>query len=533
MGVMVVGFQGLTKTATIPDRLVRRIKESRVKPQRYLFSAILFATGVCLLFGFAFATGGAEPTLDHQLTAVLHQVGFTGRVGSSIEARIGRPIDRKLANLGRLLWFDKVHSLHQDNTCGGCHSPTNGFGDTQPMAIGIQSNNLVGPHRVGPRNQRRTPLAANTAFYAAMMWNGRFNSISGDPFDVSQGFIFPSPEGTTRFPPNDKVITFLSQAQGEMPPTELTEAAGYTGTRGTISRAFDQFDDGLGLSVPLPDASGSRNDPIRKKVLSVLNNTPAYRELFAEVFPEVRDGAPIDFNMFGKAIAEFEFTLVFADAPLDQFSRGDHDAMTESEKRGALLFFGKAGCVQCHAVAGKSNEMFTDFKERVAGIPQIAPFFGVGKGNTIFDGPGQNEDFGMEQITNDPADRYKFRTAPLRNLAVSPGFFHNGSYLRLEDAIRHHLDTYKSARGYNPVAAGLPRDLSYRLGPIEPVLARLDPLLQKPAELREDEVDELVRFVRDGLHDPRVDAKNLCKLVPDRLPSGLQPLEFEACSDRD
>jgi len=66
--------------------------------------------------------------------------------------------------------------------------------------------------------------------------------------------------------------------------------------------------------------------------------------------------------------------------------------------------------------------MFTDFQERVIGVPQIAPFFGVGQGNVIFDGPGQDEDFGLEQISGDEADRYKFRTAPLRNLAVAPGF---------------------------------------------------------------------------------------------------------------
>src|SRR5262249_56002243 len=127
--------------------------------------------------------------------------------------------------------------------------------------------------------------------------------------------------------------------------------------------------------------------------------TPVYRELFGEVFPTVRDGGPIDFNMFGKAIAEFEFTLVFANAPIDQFARGDQRAMTRSQKRGALLFFGKAKCVYCHAVAGQSNEMFSDFKERVIGVPQIAPKFGVGKGNVLFDGPGQTEDFPFHPIT--------------------------------------------------------------------------------------------------------------------------------------
>jgi len=221
------------------------------------------------------------------------------------------------------------------------------------------------------------------------------------------------------------VIKQLLQAQGQMPPTELVEVAGFTGTCGTIDppSLFCQFDDGKGEIVPSPDASGFRNEPIRQKALELLNATPAYRELFGEVFPEVASGAQIDFSMFGRAMAEFEFTIVFADAPLDQFARGDRNAMTTSEKRGALLFFGKGNCVSCHAVSGKSNEMFSDFKSHVIGVPQIAPFFGVGKGNVIFDGPGQDEDFGLEQITGDLNDRYKFRTAPPQESRACPRFF--------------------------------------------------------------------------------------------------------------
>jgi cytochrome c peroxidase len=44
-------------------------------------------------------------------------------------------------------------------------------------------------------------------------------------------------------------------------------------------------------------------------------------------------------------MAKFEFTLIFANAPLDRFARGQRHALTESQKRGALIFFGKAGCV--------------------------------------------------------------------------------------------------------------------------------------------------------------------------------------------
>jgi len=89
--------------------------------------------------------------------------------------------------------------------------------------------------------------------------------------------------------------------------------------------------------------------------------------------------------------------------------------MNDSQKKGALIFFGKGKCSQCHAVGGQSNEMFSDFKMHNIGVPQIAPFFGVGRGNVIFDGPNEDEDFGLEQITGNSADRYKFRSSPLRN----------------------------------------------------------------------------------------------------------------------
>jgi cytochrome c peroxidase len=175
------------------------------------------------------------------------------------------------------------------------------------------------------------------------------------------------------------------------------------------------------------------------------------------------------------------------DAPIDRFARGDASAMTLPEKKGALLFFGSAGCVHCHAVAGRSNEMFSDFNMHVVGVPQIAPRFGVGTGNVNFDGPGADEDFGLEQITGNDADRYRFRTSPLRNAALQPAFFHNGAFTRLEDAIRHHLNVFESALSYDAAAAGVDRDLRTRLGPVEPVLDRLDPRLASPMFLRAEE----------------------------------------------
>jgi len=202
-----------------------------------------------------------EAVMDVGLTLALGLLHFTGEEESALEARLDRSVDPDLADLGRLLWFDKIGGLHSDNTCAGCHAPSDGFGDTQSIAIGVQNNNLVGPGRAGPRNQRRTPMVINTAFFPQLMWNGRFSAPSGDPFDNSDGFSFPAPEGTTRFQAFDPIVTHLLIAQAHIPPTELVEVAGFTGTAGTIGPEFDPFDDGLGSPVPAPDASGSPTAP--------------------------------------------------------------------------------------------------------------------------------------------------------------------------------------------------------------------------------------------------------------------------------
>ena len=203
--------------------------------------------------------------------------------------------------------------------------------------------------------------------------------------------------------------------------------------------------------------------------------------------------------------------------------------MNDQQKRGALIFLGKGRCSQCQSIDGESNEMFSDFKMHAIAVPQIAPEFGVGKGNVLFDGPVQDEDFGLEQVTGNPADRYKFRSSPLRNAALQAAFFHNGAMTKIEDAIRHHLDVYDSARNYDPKKAGVANDLRYRLGPIEPVLARVDPLLQTPIRLSGGEFEALVAFVRDSLLDERAKKQQLCPLIPDSVPSGYSTMIFEEC----
>lgn len=467
--------------------------------QKHSFRIIISISITCLGVGILlFATKWAqaaprdEAQLNQELAEVLLQYGFTGRIEYTLEQRLGRRIDPQLAEIGRMLWFDTITGLNDDNTCAGCHSPTAGFGDTQSIAIGIENNGIVGPSRLGPRNMRRSPMVINTAFFPNLMWNSRFRALSSDPFDNSAGWSFPLPEGLSL---SDQ--PHLLTAQAFIPPTERTEVTGF--------------------HFP------GDNEAIRAEVLNRLNNIPAYRRLFSKVYPEVKAGGPITFDMFGAAIAEFEFTLTFANAPIDRFARGKWTAMTVEEKQGALLFFGEARCVLCHNVSGESNEMFSDFQDHVIGIPQIAPLLT----NNVFDGEGANEDFGKEQITGDPLDRYKFRTSPLRNVAVQPTFMHNGAFTSLEDAVRYHLDAIHMSSTYTPANQNLAPDLIGPMGPIEPVLAHLDPILATPIILSQEQFQQLLAFVVNGLLDPRATPENLRHLVPQAVPSGRTVLIFE------
>lgn len=261
-------------------------------------------------------------------------------------------------------------------------------------------------------------MVINTAFYPTLMWNSRFHAPSGDPFDNSKGFAFPDPEGTRL-----SYLPHLLTAQAFIPPVERVEMSGFhfPGT----------------------------NDDLRAEVLRRLNDNRNYRRIFAHSFPHVKRGDAISFDDIGRAIAEFEFTLTFADA----------------------------------------------------------------------------QDFGLEQASGLPGDRYAFRTSPLRNVALQLFFMHNGAFSRLEDAIRYHLDALGGAATYT--TAGLPADLQGPIGPMLPVLERLDPRLRTRVQLDAEEFAALVDFVRNGLLDPAATPQRLRHLIPEILPSGRPRMVFQ------
>lgn len=144
-------------------------------------------------------------------------------------------------------------------------------------------------------------------------------------------------------------------------------------------------------------------------------------------------GRPINLQDVERAIAAFERTLVSSDSSFDRYARGDRQALTDQEKRGLILFIGKASCSQCH-----NGPNFTDNKFHSLGSLGGASAKLVSNANEI--------DLGRFAVTGKVADRYAFKTPSLRSATGQAYFMHNGAMTTLEQVI----DFYNEGGGRGP-----------------------------------------------------------------------------------
>src|SRR5690606_21363473 len=134
-----------------------------------------------------------------------------------------------------------------------------------------------------------------------------------------------------------------------------------------------------------------------------------YEPHFARAFPGEDD--PLTFDNLAKAIAAFERTLITPGAPFDRYLAGDTAALTPIQKQG-LALFQSSGCISCHNGVTLGGNGYAAFSH--------------------VEGRG---DIGREAVTGRAEDRYVFRIAPLRNVALTAPYFHDGSASSLHDAV--------------------------------------------------------------------------------------------------
>ncbi len=184
-------------------------------------------------------------------------------------------------------------------------------------------------------------------------------------------------------------------------------------------------------------------------LVAKLREIDAYRELFQQAFGQ----EPTRENI-AAALADFERTLVVNDSAFDRYLAGSSEALSPEAQRGAAIFFGpKGGCSRCHSGALLSDQRFHNTGVGETAELQQDPqrratrnFFLGQMGLKPLD-----RDPGRYAVTKNPVDLGAFRTPPLRQVAQTPPYMHNGTLATLGEVI----DFYNRGGAEDPAKSPL------------------------------------------------------------------------------
>ena len=308
--------------------------------------------------------------------------------------------------LGRKLFFDRRLSLNKTFSCAMCHVPEQGFANNE-MATAVGIE--------GRSVRRNAPSLLNVAYASRLFHDGREDRLAQQVW------------------------------------------------------------------APLL-AANEMGNPSIGYVINTIRSLADYDGLFAAVYDAQQPGM----QNIGDALAAYQMTLNAADSPFDRwYFGGDARAVGAAVKHGFELFRGKAGCASCHAVA-EDYALFSDYAMHNTGVGylssqvnsaatvqvQLAPGVFVDVQREVLERVGEPlaADLGLYEITENPADRWKFKTPTLRNVALSAPYMHDGSLTSLREVV----EFYNRGGIANPL---------------------LDPLL-RPLQLQEQEVDALVALLQ-------------------------------------
>jgi cytochrome c peroxidase len=383
-----------------------------------------------------------------------------------------------LAKLGQVLAFDKILSGNRDIACMTCHLPAFATGDDNSLAVG-QGGTGLGPKREPPATgyiPRNAPPLFNLHAMQHLFWDGRVE------VDAQGGFHTPA--GSQITPAMTKVFEFGAiSAQPMFPVTNRFEMRAFSGNELAAIPDDDLTDIWAGL-------------------MKRLGGIGEYRGLFEAAYPGTKF-EDMTFAHAANAIAGFfidQFT--FNHSPWDQFLAGNDEALTQRQLAGAQTFL-TLKCSICHNGSTFSDNQFHD-----VAVVQIGP----GEG----DGLGGHDDFGRMRVTGNLADKYLFRTTPLRNVELTAPYGHDGSIVSLRAFVEHYSESDLKLLGFDPTQ--LDPDLQ---GTVQPnksaILQQRDPLLAGVV-LTPDLVDQLMDYM-SALTDNA--ARNLSRAGPKRVPSKL------------
>jgi cytochrome c peroxidase len=359
-----------------------------------------------------------------------------------------------------------------------CHLPAFATGDDKSLSVG-QGGTGLGPTREPPATgfiPRNAPAAFNLHALKHLFWDGRVE------VDAQGGFHTPA--GAQITPEMAKVFEFGAlSAQPMFPVTNRFEMRAFSGNE--LAAISD--DD-------LPD--------IWAGLMKRLGAIGEYRGLFEAAYPGTKF-EDMTFAHAANAIAGFmidQFT--FNHSPWDQFLAGNDKALTQRQLAGAQTFL-TLKCSICHNGSTFSDEQFHD-----VAVAQIGP----GEG----DGLSGHDDFGRMRVTGNPADKYLFRTTPLRNVELTGPYGHDGAIISLRAFIEHYSESDLKLQSYDPTQ--LEALLQSTLQPNQGDILGQRDILLAGVVLTPDLVDQLMDYMSALTDDA---ARNLSRSAPKHVPSKL------------
>ncbi|MCU0347352.1 MAG: hypothetical protein MUC59_10430 [Saprospiraceae bacterium] len=404
--------------------------------------------------------------LDQELTTSLTASSPTGSLGHYImpasddyanlpNQDAKNPVTAAKAELGKLLFFETGLGVHpkyavskETYSCSSCHVPSMSFtaGRFQGVADGAigfgdhgearVKNPAYGGSEVDAQGARPLPTI-NLTYVTNALWAGGFGS-------------FGTNVGTEDVWNQDTLLAINHK--------------GFEGLEANNQRALvvhRQF-----MDRQIADSLG-------------------YKSMFDEAFPEIPENERYTIKTTAFAIAAYFRTILTNQAPFQNWLKGDEAAMTEQQKRGAVLFFTKAGCYNCH-----NSASLNAMRYEAIGV------------NNLFQSPYDVfrtdvydlRNFGRGGFTKREEDMFKYKVPQLYNLKHVGFYFHGASKTSLRQVVEY----------FN---AGVPENTTV---PASQISSKFRPL-----GLTEDEMDDLTEFLENGLYDVNIE-----RYAPNAVMSG-------------
>lgn len=432
-----------------------------------LFAAVLFLAALAYLISCEREVAN-ELDLDTPLRDMLDQRSVTGSYSGYIMPESDdyanlpnqdpkNPVTPAKVALGKMLFFEtglglenKYPSSKQTYSCSSCHIPNRGFtaGRFQGIADGgvgfgqhgegREKSTLYFGDEVDAQGARPLPTI-NTTYVSNALWAGSFGS-----FNVNEG----------------------------------TESVWHQDT--LIAINFEQL---MGL-----EANNARALAVHRQVINkAVTDSLGYTAMFDAAFPDIPKNSRYSRKTGAFALAAYFRTILTNRAPFQRWLRGENIAMTAQQKKGAVVFFGKAGCYNCHNTPSLNAFPHRFFALGVKNLYQS-------KYKVFATSPSDKRNIGRGGFTGRPEDMHKYKVPQLYNLRDVGFYFHGSSKTSLREVVEY----------FN---AGIPENPD--------VPATQVSSLFRPLHLSKQEVDDLTEFLENGLFDP-----NLERYAPSKTQSG-------------